>query len=44
MIGKVTSRLISDKHKKLDKYGKNLIRYYDVINHVFSERKRKTSP
>ena len=44
MIGKVASNLITDKGKKLDKYGKNLIKYYDVINHVVSERKRKNNP
>ncbi len=44
LIGKVASKLISDKSKQLDNYGKNLIKYYDVINHVVSERKRKTTP
>mmetsp|Transcript_2134 Transcript_2134/g.2029 ORF Transcript_2134/g.2029 Transcript_2134/m.2029 type:complete len:118 (-) Transcript_2134:222-575(-) len=44
LIGKQTTKLISEKNVQLDKYGKNLIKYYDVINHVVSERKRKNNP
>lgn len=41
MIEKVTSKLIQDKNKELDKYSKNLIRFNDEINNVKTERKRK---
>ncbi len=38
---KISNMLIMDQNTDLDQYSKNLIRFNDEINNVFTERKRK---